>query len=224
MRAARVHHALGGAAAAWPLAARAQQRERCRRSAFSWACRRRPGFSGPRRGVPAGLQRTGLDRGPQRRDRISLGRGPTPTEFAGMAAELVRAQRRRDRCHRRRSVAALLQATPQRCRSCSPVVVDPVGAGFVAQSGAAGRQRHRLHDFEYEHGGKRLELLKEIVPSVTRVAVLRIRPIAAGTAQFAAIQAVAPSLRVEVNPVNVRNAGEIERAVRGFRARGRWRL
>ena len=70
--------------------------------------------------------------------------------------------------------------------------------------------------FEYSLSGKWLELLKEIAPGVTRVAVLRDPAIAAGIGQFAVIQAVAPSLGVEVSPVNVRDAGEIERAVAAF--------
>jgi putative tryptophan/tyrosine transport system substrate-binding protein len=65
-------------------------------------------------------------------------------------------------------------------------------------------------------GGKRLELLKQIAPAVTRVAVLRDAAQGTGTGQFAAIQAVAPSLKVEVNPVNMGDAGEIERAVAAF--------
>ena len=70
--------------------------------------------------------------------------------------------------------------------------------------------------FEYGMSGKWLELLKEIAPGVTRVAVLRDPAIPAGIGQFGAIQAVAPSLGVEVSPVNVRDAGEIERAVAAF--------
>ena len=70
--------------------------------------------------------------------------------------------------------------------------------------------------FEYGMSGKWLELLKQIAPGVTRVAVLRDPTIGAGTSQFAAIQAVAPSLGVEVTPINVRDAGEIERAVAAF--------
>ena len=70
--------------------------------------------------------------------------------------------------------------------------------------------------FEYSIGGKRLELLKQIAPSVARVAVLRNATQGSGTSEFAAIQAVAPSLRVEVNPVNTREGGEIERAVAAF--------
>jgi putative ABC transport system substrate-binding protein len=69
---------------------------------------------------------------------------------------------------------------------------------------------------EYSMGGKRLELLKEIAPAVTRVAVLRDPTQGSGTSQFAAIQAVAPSLRIEVTPVNVRDRSEIERTVAAF--------
>ena len=77
--------------------------------------------------------------------------------------------------------------------------------------------------FEYGMSGKWLELLKEIAPGVTRVAVLRDPAIASGIGQFAAIQAVAPSLGVEVSPVNVRDAGEIERAITAFARSGEWR-
>ena len=85
------------------------------------------------------------------------------------------------------------------------------------ESGAAGRQCHRLYCmFEYGLSGKWLELLKEIAPGVTRAAVLRDPAITAGIGQFAVIQSVAPSLGVEVSPVNVRDAGEIERAIAAF--------
>ena len=77
--------------------------------------------------------------------------------------------------------------------------------------------------FEYSMSGKWLELLKEIAPRVTRAAVLRDPAIAAGIGQFAVIQAVAPSLGVEVSPVNVRDAGEIERAVAAFARAAEWR-
>ena len=70
--------------------------------------------------------------------------------------------------------------------------------------------------FEYGFGAKYVELLKEIAPGVTRVAILRDPAITSGTGQFAAIQAVAPSFGVEVSPVNVRDAGEIERAITAF--------
>ena len=70
--------------------------------------------------------------------------------------------------------------------------------------------------FEFSMSGKWLELLKQIAPGVTRVAVIRDPSIPAGIGQFAAIQSVAPSLGVEMSPVNVRDAGEIERAIAAF--------
>ena len=96
------------------------------------------------------------------------------------------------------------------------IVADPVGAGFVDSLARPGGNATGFIAFEYGMSGKWLELLKEIAPSVTRVAVLRDPAIAAGIGQFGAIQSVAPSLGVEVSPVNVRDAGEIERAVAAF--------
>ena len=95
-------------------------------------------------------------------------------------------------------------------------VPDPVGAGFVDSLARPGGNATGFTQFEYGMSGKWLELLKEIAPGVTRAAVLRDPAIAAGIGQFGAIQAVAPSLGVEVSPVNVRDAGEIERAVTAF--------
>ena len=96
------------------------------------------------------------------------------------------------------------------------VVADPVGAGFVESLARPGGNATGFITFEYGIGGKWLELLKEIAPGVTRAAVLRDPAIASGIGQFGAIQAVAPSLGVEVSPVDVRDAGEIERAVAAF--------
>ena len=95
-------------------------------------------------------------------------------------------------------------------------VADPVGAGFVDSLARPGGNATGFIPFEYGMSGKWLELLKEIAPRVTRAAVLRDPAIAAGIGQFAAIQAVAPSLGVELSPVDVRDAGEIERAVAAF--------
>jgi putative tryptophan/tyrosine transport system substrate-binding protein len=96
------------------------------------------------------------------------------------------------------------------------VVIDPVGAGFVASLARPGGNATGFTMFEYGISGKWLELLKEIAPGVTRAAVLRDPTIASGIGQFAAVQAVAPSLGVELSPVDVRDAGEIERAVTAF--------
>ena len=95
-------------------------------------------------------------------------------------------------------------------------VADPVGAGFVDSLSRPGGNATGFLQFEYGLSAKWLELLKEIAPSVTRAAVLRDPAITAGVGQFAIIQSVASSVGVEVSPVNVRDASEIERAVTAF--------
>jgi ABC-type uncharacterized transport system substrate-binding protein len=94
-------------------------------------------------------------------------------------------------------------------------VTDPVGGGLVASLARPGGNATGFLLFEYGLSGKWLELLKEIAPRVMRAAVLR-DPVAVGIGQFAAIQAVAPSLQMELSPVDVRDASEIERAVTAF--------
>jgi putative ABC transport system substrate-binding protein len=95
-------------------------------------------------------------------------------------------------------------------------VVDPVGAGYVDNLARPGGNVTGFTVFEYSMSGKLLQLLKEIAPGVTRVAVLRDPSTAAGPAQFAVIQAAAPSLGVELRPVDVRDGDEIERAITAF--------
>jgi putative ABC transport system substrate-binding protein len=95
-------------------------------------------------------------------------------------------------------------------------VVDPVGAGFIDTLARPGGNATGFLMFEYGISGKWVELFKEIAPRVTRVAVLRDSAISAGIGQFGAIQSVAPSFGVEVSPVSVRDAGEIERAITAF--------
>jgi putative tryptophan/tyrosine transport system substrate-binding protein len=116
------------------------------------------------------------------------------------------------------TIGALQQAT-----RTIPVVflqtTDPVGAGYVESLARPGGNATGFTLFEFGMSGKWLELLKQIAPQVTRVAVLRDPSNPAGSAQFGAIQAVAPSLGVEVGPIDARDAGEIERAVTAF-ARG----
>jgi putative ABC transport system substrate-binding protein len=97
-----------------------------------------------------------------------------------------------------------------------PIATDPVAAGFVESLARPGGNATGFMSTEYSMGGKWLELLKQTAPGVTRAAVLRDATQGSGTSQFAAIQSVAPSLSVEVNPVNMRDAGEIERAVTAF--------
>ena len=129
-------------------------------------------------------------------------------ELAALAPDVILA-------HAATTVGPLLQAT-RTVPVVFPAIGDPVGAGFVDSLARPGGNATGFISFEYSLSGKWLELLKEIAPSVTRVAVLRNAATPSGPGQFGAIQAVAPSLRVEVNPVNVRDAGEIERTVAAF--------
>ncbi len=101
------------------------------------------------------------------------------------------------------------------CQLCSRSSLI-IGAGFVDSLARPGRNATGFMGFEYSMGGKWLELLKQIAPGVMRVAVLRGTTSPSGIAQFGVIQAVAPSLRVEVTPVNMRDAGEIESSLAAF--------
>src|SRR5262245_16218821 len=102
---------------------------------------------------------------------------------------------------------------PAQCRLCSR---SSVIRSALASSARPGGNATGFMSREYSLSGKSLELLKEIAPSVTRVAVLRDAALSVGPVQFGVIMAVAPSLRVEVNPINLRDAGEIERAIAAF--------
>jgi putative tryptophan/tyrosine transport system substrate-binding protein len=117
--------------------------------------------------------------------------------------------------------ASLSVAALQRITHNVPIVfanvIDPVGAGFVASLARPGGNTTGFSAFEYSLSGKWLEVLKEIAPSVIRVAVLRDPALAAGIGQFAAIQALAPaSFGGELTPIDVRDPGEIERAIGAF--------
>ena len=113
------------------------------------------------------------------------------------------------------TVAPLLQAT-RTVPIVFVIVIDPVGAGFVASLARPGGNATGFLMFEYGLSAKWLELLKQIAPGVTRVAVLRDPAIASGIGQFGAIQSAAPSLRMEASPVNVRDVDEIERDIAAF--------
>jgi putative ABC transport system substrate-binding protein len=113
------------------------------------------------------------------------------------------------------TVGPMLQAT-RTVPIVFPNVVDPVGAGFVASLARPGGNATGFLSFEYSLSGKWLELLKQIAPSVTRVAVLRDAAVPSGIGQFGVMQAMAPSLGMDVTPVNTRDAAEIERAVAAF--------
>jgi putative tryptophan/tyrosine transport system substrate-binding protein len=129
-------------------------------------------------------------------------------ELAALAPDVILA-------HGASTVGPLLQAT-RSVPIVFPVAGDPVGAGFVDSLARPGGNATGFMLFEFSLGGKWLELLKQIAPGVTRAAVLRDPTVGSGTSLFAAVQTVAPSLRVEVSPVNMRDAGEIERAVAAF--------
>jgi putative ABC transport system substrate-binding protein len=113
------------------------------------------------------------------------------------------------------SLGPLLQAT-----RTVPIVfttlLDPVGAGFVDSLARPGGNATGFIAFEYGLSGKWLELLKQIAPGLTRMAILRDPATAAGIGQFAAIQSVAPSFGVELRPIDMRKPDEIERAVAAF--------
>jgi len=204
-----------GGAAAWPLAARAQQPERMQRIGVLMALPANDAEGQAR--VAAflqGLQELGWSVG---RNvivdfRWSAGNSADARKYA---AELVALGPDVILAYSSSAVASLQQVT-----STVPivfsVVADPVGAGYVESLARPGGNITGFTVFDYSMSGKWLQLLKEIAPGVTRVAVLRDPSIAAGPGQFAAIQAVAPSLGVELRPFDVRDEGEIERALSLF--------
>jgi putative tryptophan/tyrosine transport system substrate-binding protein len=206
---------LGGAAAAWPLAARAQQSERMRRiSVFLPAAADDVAFQAWVGAFLQGLALLGWTIG--RNVRIDI-RWATPNaaEIRRHAAELAAVAPDVILAHGSSTVEPLLQLT-RTIPIVFPIASDPVGAGFVESLARPGGNVTGFMTIEFSMGGKWLELLKEIAPGVTRVAVLRDATMGQSTSQFAAIQAVAPSLRVEVNPVNMREAGAIEHSVETF--------
>jgi putative ABC transport system substrate-binding protein len=206
---------LGGAAATWPLAVRAQQAERMRRIGVllpavaddpEWQAR-----------VGAFLQALALLGWTIGRNvRIDIRWATTnageirrhAAELAALAPDVILAGGATP-------AGPLLQAT-----SIVPIVftfgIDPVGAGLVDSLARPGGNATGFMSYEFSIGGKWLGLLKEIAPGLTRVAVLRDATQAFAMSLFAATQAVAPSLGVEVIPVNMRDAGEIEQSVETF--------
>ena len=207
---------LGGAAAAWPLAARAQQPERMRRIGVLMTSPRTIRKAQARiAAFLQGLQQLGWTDGRNVRIdyRWAAGDAERHSQIRG---GIGRARAGRHPGHRPPRAWRPLQQATRTVPIVFVIVADPVGAGFVDSLARPGGNATGFMQFEYGLSGKWLELLKQIAPGVTRAAVLRDPAIAAGIGQFAAIQAVAPSLGVEVSPVNVRDAGEIERAVAAF--------
>ena len=206
---------LGGAAAAWPLAARAQQGERVRRIGvlMSQAANDTEGQARVASFLQ-GLQELGwsVGRNAQIDTRWSAGSAEDVRKYA---AELVALASDVILSNGTPAVAALLQAT-RTVPIVFTAVADPVGAGFVDSLARPGGNATGFISLEYGLSAKWMELLKEIAPGTTRAAVLRDPTITAGIGQFAAIQTAAPSLGVEASPINVRDAGEIESAVAAF--------
>jgi putative tryptophan/tyrosine transport system substrate-binding protein len=203
---------LGGAAVAWPLAARTQQGERVRRigvllpaAADDLEFQTRVGA------FQQGLQelRWTIGRNVRVDTRWATSNADSirkhAAELAALAPDVILA-------FGASTVGPLLQET-RTVPVVFPVVGDPVAAGFVASLARPGGNATGFMTFEYGMGGKWLELLKQIAPAVTRVAVLRDPAIPTGPAQFGVIQAAAPSAGMEVRPIDARDAGEIERGV-----------
>jgi putative ABC transport system substrate-binding protein len=207
---------LGGAAATWPLAARAQQRERMRRI----------GVLMPYAADDAGSQirlaaffqalaPSGWTIGSNLHVDIRWA-AFDPGRMRKHAAELVALSPDVILAHANAAAGALKEVT-RTVPIVFPVAGDPVATGLVDGLARPGGNITGFMEFEFALSGKWLELLKQIAPDVTRAAVLRDPTMGTGTSQLAAIQALAPTLRVEVNPVNARGeAGEIERAITAF--------
>src|SRR5262245_10232933 len=209
---------LGGSAVAWPLAARAQQNEpmlrigaltgigddesaQARFAVFVQALAQLGWING--RNVRIDYRWGGGDIEKTRKHAMELAADAPDVIFAtGTPAveQLLKATR---------AVPIVFAFTP-----------DPVGAGLVESLSQPGGNATGFLQFEYSLSGKWLELLKQIAPNVTRAAVLRDPAITAGIGQFAIIQSVAPSLGVEVVPISVQDAAEIERAVTAFARSG----
>jgi putative tryptophan/tyrosine transport system substrate-binding protein len=206
---------LGGAAAAWPLAGQAQQGERMRRvGVLMNIAADDPEAQARMTAFVQELAQLGWMAGKNVKidSRWSAGDnqrlGKYAIELIALAPDVILA-------NSSQSVAALMQAS-----RVVPIVfasvADPVGAGFVESVGRPGGNVTGFMNFEYSISGKWLELLKEIAPRLTRVAVLRDAAIAAGSGQLGAIQLAATQLGLELRPVGMHDASEIERGLAAF--------
>src|SRR5215467_253279 len=199
-----------GGAAAWPLAARAQEGERVRRIGVLLPQDQDSPVGQAR--IAALLQELRQLGWTGRNARIDIHwAGADAENIRKHAAELAALAPDVILANGSVGVAPLLQVT-RTVPIVFVVVPDPVGAGFVDSLARPRGNATGFVQFEYGLSGKWLELLKELAPRVS-AAILRDAAIPAGTGQFGAIQSVAPSVGVEVSPVNIRDAGEIERAV-----------
>ena len=205
----------GVVVATWPLAVRAQQSERVRRIGILLPAT--PDDARFETFVGAFLQEMqSLGWSIGRNVRIDTRRATAKAAaIQRHATELIALNPDVIVAHGASTVAPLLRATTT-VPIVFPVVSDPVGNGFVESLGRPGGNATGFMSFEYSMAGKWLELLKQIAPSVTRVAVLRDVGAPSGNAMFGVIQAMAQALRVEVVPVSMRDAGEIEHFLTAF--------
>jgi ABC-type uncharacterized transport system substrate-binding protein len=203
-----------GGAAAWPLAAHSQQGERVRRiGVLNPASADNAVFQARIEAFQQELALLGWTIGGN--VRIDIRWATKAAEIQKQATELVALAPDVILAAGDSTMPPLLQAT-HTVPIVFPVAVDPVGAGYVDSLARPGGNATGFMVFEFGMGGKFLELLKEIAPGVTRAAVLRDATIPSGPAQFSAIQAVAPSLGMDVIPINMPNADEIEQSVQTF--------
>ena len=205
---------LGGAAAAWPLAARAQEREKVRRIGVMASLAADDRVAQIRNGAfLQGLQQAGWNVG--RNVSIEYRWAGIGEAARRHAAELVALAPDVILAGGSQAATPLLQIT-----QTIPVVFvhtpDPVGSGLVSSLAQPGGNATGFTQFEYGIAGKWLELLKQIAPTATRAAVARDAAITAGIGQWAAIQSVAPVLGMQVIPINLQSAAEIERSIADF--------
>jgi len=212
--------ALGSAAAAWPVVARAQQIERVRRVGIlnGGEALDSPDVQARIGAFVQEMQQLGWIDGRNLRIDRRAGLG-NPDNLRKYAAELVALAPDVILVNGAATMEPMLQAT-RTVPIVFTAVADPVGAGFVESLARPGGNVTGFLQFEYSLAGKWLEMLKQIAPGMTRAAVLRDPAISSGPAQFAAIQSAAPSVGVEVSAINLRDAGEIERGIAAFARAG----
>ena len=205
---------LGSAAAAWPLAARAQQSERMRRIGVLMSAASGTDQEAGVAVFKEVLHQLGWIDGQNVRVEIRWARGD-PAEARQSAEELVALPADIIMVTGQLGLEVLLQATHS-----VPIVfnsvIDPVGSGYIDSLARPGGNATGFITFDYALAAKWAELLKQIAPTLTRVAVLRDSAIAAGIGQFAVIQSVAPSIGMDVSVINMRDARQIEQDITRF--------
>jgi putative tryptophan/tyrosine transport system substrate-binding protein len=206
---------IGGAAAAWPLVARAQQTEQMRRiGALINRAVDDPEGQARLAALKQGLEQLGWSDGRNVRIEARWGEDDAErerkytAELVALSPDVIVAG------------GSLVVTSLQRVTSTIPIVFaavgDPVGAGLVDTLARPGGNTTGFMLLEYSLSGKWLELLKQIAPGLTRAVVLRRANVPSGSAEFAAIQSISQSLGVEVSPVSLRDTGDMERVATAF--------